>query len=110
MKILIALLLLAHLSDRPDLNSWAMSLKSSQGTPCCESDEAHALNEPDWRVSKDGHYQVFLEDDWRDVPAGSVVQGPNKYGRVLVWFVTYQDQHNHVISVYVRCFLPAAGT
>jgi hypothetical protein len=111
LKLLLTLplMLLTHLHDRPDLDAWAKGLKSAQGTPCCENDEAHALNEPDWRVTAEGHYQVFLEGGWWDVPDTAVVHEPNKYGRVLVWYVAMKDSDGHAVSVYVRCFLPAAG-
>jgi hypothetical protein len=107
--ILLGLIIPIHLPDRPDLTPWLKDLKSTSNIPCCESDEAHALDEPDWRVSAEGHYQVFLEGDWRDVPNDAVVQGPNKYGRVLVWYVVSKDTEGKVYSVYIRCFLPAAG-
>jgi hypothetical protein len=104
--ILLGLVTLVHLPDRPDLNSWVMGLRSAGGMPCCEGDEAHALSETEWRVSAEGHYQVFLEGDWRDVPDEAVVQGPNKYGRVLVWYWNVVSDHT---DVHIRCFLPAAG-
>jgi hypothetical protein len=105
-RILLAsgILLFVHLPDRPDLNNWVRGLYDNSGIPCCEGNEAHALDEPDWRVSSEGHYQVFIDNEWADVPDRAVVQGPNKYGRVLVW---YSHWAGH--PVLIRCFLPAAG-
>jgi hypothetical protein len=98
-----------HLTDRPELNEWAESLKAGNGMPCCENAEAHPLEEPEWRVNSEGHYEVFLEGAWWDVPDSAVVQGPNKYGRVLVWYAPVRDTDGKVVAVYIRCFLPAAG-
>jgi hypothetical protein len=105
-KLLLAsgIIFLVHLPDRHDLDGWVQGLKNSSGIPCCENSEAHALNEPDWRVNSEGHYEVFIDNEWADVPDSAVVQGPNKYGRVLVWYT-----HSPGFPIYVRCFLPAAG-
>jgi hypothetical protein len=34
---------------------------------------------------KDGHYRVFLEGRWIEVPDDAIVVAPNKYGRAIVW-------------------------
>jgi hypothetical protein len=107
--VLVSLIIPVHLPDRPDLTPWVSGLHNAQGTSCCENDEAHALDEPDWRVSAEGHYQVFLEGAWWIVPDSAVVQGPNKYGRVLVWYYLSYSGQDNVHTVVIRCFLPAAG-
>jgi hypothetical protein len=102
--ILAALVLFVHLAGRPDLNDWAMSLKGASGVPCCDNSEAVPLTDPDWKVSESGHYTVFVDGQWVEVPDEAIVKGPNKYGQVLVWYT-----HSPGFAVYVRCMLPAAG-
>jgi hypothetical protein len=95
----------AHIPERPDLDNWAMSLKNGGGVPCCDNGEAVPLQEPDWKVNADGHYTVFIDGEWVEVPDSAIVDGPNHYGQVLVWYT-----HSPGFPVYVRCMLPAAGT
>ena len=98
----------AHIPDRPDLDGWAMGLKTG-GISCCDGSDTIPIRDPDWKVGKEGHYEVRLEQNWFDVPDGTVIKEPNKYGQTLVWG-WWNNDINGVRTFYVRCFLPAAGT
>ena len=90
----------AHDKNRPELDSWYRSLKSGKG-PCCggPSEDATHLSELQWRTKGDG-YEVFIENEWIDVPPAAIVPVPNVDGRALVWLYHY-DGHP-----FVRCFMP----
>ena len=94
----------AHDYEHPELAPWFMSLQSRSKTPCCDGSEAQHLADVEWRT-RDGHYQVFLEGDWRDVPDTAIVDGPNRDGTALVW-TYFVDGKN----VGIRCFMPGAGS
>lgn len=93
---------LAHDHSRPELNGWYQSLQSRKG-PCCDGSEAKSLEEPQWRV-RQGHYEVYLEDEWVEVPETALVNVPNRDGRTLVW-PFHSDGHP-----VVRCFMPGSMT
>jgi hypothetical protein len=96
----------AHLADRPDLNAWAMSLKSKGGMPCCDGSDAEPIKDADWD-QVDGHYRVHVNGEWWDVADSSVVPSSNRYGGALVW--GYWSGTNDKRIFIVRCFLPGAG-
>lgn len=116
--IILALSLLwqAHDYAHPDRADWYRSLRSPGGGPCCDGDEAQHIADVDWDTTCENnnfgesrcHYRVFLHNQWTDVPAQSVVDGPNRDGSALVWEVpTYNG--NTLFSTYIRCFMPGAG-
>ena len=101
----------AHAPERPDLNGWFSALKSGAKDPCCEGSDASVLKDSDWE-SHDGHYRVFIEEKWWDVPDGAVVTGPNKFGRTLVWPIFYWNPptddrtgKRSLDRVLIRCFM-----
>jgi hypothetical protein len=113
----------AHDYQQPELKSWFMGLKNSQGTPCCDGEDAVHIEDTDWQtVCEAGtgqcHYQVRLEGRWWNVPENSVVIGPNKSGHALVWPILYRgvplpsspDGVGPVSDVAIRCFMPGTET
>lgn len=99
----------AHMADRPDLDGWFMKLKSPGGGLCCDFAEAKKIADPDWDT-KDGHYRVFLDGRWMNVPDESVVSDPNRYGPALVWPNEYTSSTGKKETYGIRCFMPGAGT
>ena len=92
----------AHLPDRPDLDSWAMSLQNGRGSICCDFTEAQDLADADWDttlVAGKPHYRVKFHEQWLIVDDESVVVAPNRYGAALAWIV-YLDG-----KPWVKCFL-----
>ncbi len=86
----------------PEMHRWFEQLRSVGGEACCALSDGNGLRDTDWR-SKDGHFQVFLENKWIDVPEDAVIKVPNRFGRPVVW-IYYEDGH-----LFVRCFMPGAG-
>jgi hypothetical protein len=92
----------AHEHSRPDLNGWFQSLRSDLG-PCCANADGNILTDNEWE-SVNGHYRVFINDRWIDVPDGAVIKSPNLYGRTMVW-PYYTSNLGEKVEVRIRCFM-----
>jgi len=90
------------------LKPWFDSLRSPGGGPCCSDADGTALKDTDWD-SKDGHYRVFIQDKWWDVPDDRVITEPNKFGRTMVWPV-YHSPYGGPMVIEIRCFMPGSMT
>ena len=91
-------------------DEWFKSLTNELGVPCCDGSDALRVEDPDWAI-KDGHYRVFLDGKWMDVPDDRVVQAPNIVGPAFVWpgVSAGDDEGGGGGEPYIRCFLPGAG-
>lgn len=94
----------AHFPDRPDLNNWFAGLTSKKGM-CCSFADGVALTDIQWDITNDGHYRVFLDNQWVRVPDDAVLTEPNRYGQAVVW--PYRGPEP---GIQIRCFMPGAGT
>ena len=90
----------AHDHERPELNKWYGSLRSSKG-PCCDGSDAKRVDDAEWEI-KDGYYRVRIDGEWVDVPNEAVVGGLNRAGHTMVW-PYYEDDHPKA-----RCFMPGS--
>ena|SRR5215469_8520324 len=88
------------------LKPWFESLHSKSG-PCCADADGMTLKDVDWDT-KDGHYRVFVENKWWDVPDEAVIKEPNRVGRTIVWpiYVWKEDK----LQLKIRCFMPGTMT
>lgn len=103
---------LAHARDdgryaNSPLKPWFESLRSKSG-PCCADADGMTLKDVDWDT-KDGHYRVFVEGKWWDVPDEAVIKEPNRDGRTIVWPI-YVWSENKLQTVKIRCFMPGTMT
>ena len=107
--VLIALLFSVHISPARDLDGryassplhdWFNHLASGKGL-CCSLADGESVADPDWRSAGD-HYQVYLDGDWRDVPADALITEPNRDGRTMVWPMRFEGQ------ITIRCFMPGS--
>lgn len=98
----------AHDHEHPELNSWYERLTNENGTSCCDGSDAKRVDDADWdtKSGADGnvHYRVKIDGEWVDVPDQSVIRGPNRAGRTMVW-PYYIDGHPRA-----RCFAPGSMT
>jgi hypothetical protein len=111
--VVIALWIITYVSAYPrDLDGrfaqnpykdWFNSLASGKGL-CCSFADGLTIQDVDWRT-KDGHYQVWINQQWIDVPDNALVHDRNRFGPAVVW--PYQDVDG---TTKIRCFLPGAGT
>ena len=84
------------------LKQWFDSLASKKGL-CCSDADGTALSDVDWE-SKDGHYRVWLDGAWHDVPDDAVITVPNRAGKTIVWPM------RGVFGLAIRCFIPGPMT
>jgi hypothetical protein len=89
------------------LKPWFESLRSKSG-PCCADADGMALKDVDWDT-KDGHYRVFIEGKWWDVPDEAVIREPNRDGRTIVWPI-YVWSERKLQALKIRCFMPGTMT
>ncbi len=94
-------------ADSP-LKPWFNGLKSGMGL-CCSFADGKRLEDVDWDT-KDGHYRVYLESKWIDVPNNAVVTVPNKFGPAVVWPLEYVDKTGNKQTYGIQCFMPGSGT
>jgi hypothetical protein len=85
------------------LKPWFESLHSKRGL-CCADADGMTLKDVDWD-SKDGHYRVFVEGTWWDVPEDAVIKEPNQDGRTIVWPI-YVWSESKLQALKIRCFMP----
>jgi len=90
----------AHDPEHPELNGWYESLHSSKGA-CCDGSDAKRVDDADWE-SKDGHYRVYIDGEWWDVPDEAVITEPNRIGRTMVWPI------RGYLGMTIRCFMPGS--
>src|ERR1700692_3381888 len=86
------------------LHAWFETLHSGKG-PCCADADGTVVIDSDWQ-SKDGHYRVFIEDKWWDVPNEAVITEPNRDGRTIVWPIRSWQGGN--VDIVIRGFMPGS--
>lgn len=84
------------------LKEWFDGLKSGKG-PCCSDADGNVVKDADWQ-SSEGHFRVFIEDEWVAVDDDAVITVPNLFGRTMVWPI-HKDG-----KPVVRCFMPGPMT
>lgn len=90
-----------HDHSNPERNDWLKSLHAKNKTWCCNGDDYDTID--DWET-KGGGYRVKFRGTWFDVPAGAIVDGPNKAGDALLWM------NKGTFGISVRCFMPGSMT
>ena len=91
------------------LQPWFESLRNKAGLYCCAEADGHPLDEAEWDI-KDNNYRVLLQGKWTVVPGDTVILGPNKLGKAIVWFQHPGDlAWGGDISTPILCFIPGSG-
>jgi hypothetical protein len=88
------------------LHDWFAGLESHYG-PCCSYADGVTITDAQWDI-KDGHYRVYIYNQWVPVPDDAVVVEKNIYGQAVVWpFTSFETKDGQVqVTINVRCFLP----
>jgi hypothetical protein len=89
-----------------DIREWFNGLHSQGHGPCCSFADGLSIEDPDWRITTAGTYQVYYQQKWRDVPPDAVVKGANRVGHAVLWPV----QFGGGAVITIRCFLPGSET
>lgn len=115
----------AHDHNRPDMDMWFRSLSSVGRGPCCTGEDGIQVKDVDWKTDTEGcevttvgneqdnpvgHMCVRLDKRWFLVPDRAIVEMPNRLGPAIVWPVWYGDSEDAHKNLFIRCFLPGAGT
>lgn len=86
------------------LKPWFDSLKSKNGTPCCDTTDGLRLEDVDWDT--DGtHFRVRIDGQWYNVPEEARIDQPNRLGPAIVW-----PFKNQAGKIEIRCFIAGALT
>lgn len=113
MRTLLALMMAlavttAHARDNgqwgavsPEIREWFNGLVNQQGGQCCSFADGVSIDDPDWRATPKGTYQVFYREQWRDVPPEGLIRGANRIGHAVLWPVDYPNG-----EILIRCFMP----
>jgi hypothetical protein len=92
----------------PEIKKWIEQLKNNRGESCCSNADGYDVQYD----TKDGHYRVYLHDEWHVVPDYAVLTTPNRLGAARVWYMstwTVPDKDGkQKASVRIYCFLPSA--
>jgi hypothetical protein len=120
MRAILAALLFASLIDiapardngqwadqPPEIRRWFQGLSNQQGGQCCSFADGVSIEDPDWRITPTGTYQVFYREQWRDVPATALIKGANRIGHAVLWPI---DSVSGGGVVIIRCFMPGSET
>ena len=90
----------------PDLHDWFEHQTSHDGKRlCCSIADGVVLKEEEWRT-RNGVYQVRIQDQWRDVPKDAIVDpgnGTNPLGKPIVW---YRHLSGYEGEPTIDCFCP----
>jgi hypothetical protein len=90
------------------LQPWFETLRNKAGLYYCLKADGHPLDESQWDI-KDNNYRVFLKGAWTVVPNDTVVSGPNRLGKAIVWL-----QHPGELAwggdttTPILCFIPGS--
>lgn len=84
----------------PETKAWFESLKDKNGIGCCDTSDGTRVEDPDWRVTDTGRYEIKIGDRWFLIPPEAVLDGNNRVGFAIVW----------IAGGKIRCFLPGSGT
>lgn len=93
---------LAH-QDGADPNAAFYRGLSANGINCCDMKDCRPTDS--WAVTKDGHYQVKIGNEWAVVNDAQVIRQPNPTGMAIE---CHSDKFG-TSGVWIRCFLPSSG-
>jgi hypothetical protein len=85
------------------LKAWFDSLTNKRGGSCCSLADGIAIADVDGR-SKDGHYEVFVDSGWQEVPDYAVITEPNRAGKTMLWRIP------SITGPQIQCFMPGPMT
>jgi hypothetical protein len=88
--------------DSP-LHKWFELQHNMNGGLCCSEYDGHILEDDEWRITKDGKYQVLVMNVWYDIEPWQYrnpVGGPNPTGHAIAWWLINDS------GVHIYCFTP----
>jgi hypothetical protein len=93
----------SHDREHPENDKCLADLENKSGQKCCDGTDAERVDNAEWDAKR-GHYVVFLEGEWVEVPDNALIAGGKGCpGPTRVW-TGHLNGHP-----YPRCFAPGAG-
>ena len=81
----------AHIRDHPEWNEVLSASRNQNNGECCGLGDAHLVEFDDWRLTRDGAYEVYLLGQWRRVEGWQITTNMvNPTGKAIVWYATVQ--------------------
>jgi hypothetical protein len=93
---------------RDPLQPWFESLRNKVEQYCCAKADGRRLDEGEWDI-KDNHYRVLLQGKWTVVPDDTLLLGPNRFGKAIVWLESPGEPWGGNTSIPILCFMPGSG-
>jgi hypothetical protein len=93
-----------YAQSSPEIRNWFNGLHSKNGL-CCSFADGVSIDDPDWRITTSGSYQVFYQGTWYDVPSDALIQGNNRVGHAVLWPLQIG-----ATVLKIRCFMPGSET
>lgn len=90
-----------HAQASPEIRDWVRGLKDRNGHGCCNTADGFPAEEVEWSATAGG-YSVVIEGQRYPVPPAALLDGPNKIGRAMVWWIRLSPGG----SILIRCFIP----
>jgi hypothetical protein len=87
----------------PQQKQWFKSVQDAAGISCCSVADGHPITTYEKRA--DGHYWIWFDHEWRQVPDHAVRKSPNPVGVAVAWFYVFMAG-----PWGIRCFVPAPET
>lgn len=85
----------------PEIREWVRGLKDRNGVGCCDTADGFPAEEVEWSAERGG-YSVVIEGQRHPVPPAALLDGPNKLGRAMVWWIRLTPGG----TILIRCFIP----
>jgi hypothetical protein len=87
----------------PEQKQWFKGVQDAGGIACCSVADGYPISTYEKRP--DGHYWIWFEHEWRQVPDYAVRNAPNPVGIAVAWFYVFMSG-----PWVIRCFVPASET
>ena len=99
----------AHVPGHEEWNDVLSASKNRYHGPCCGPGDAHLVEFDDWRLTRNGEYEVRIRELWRSVEHWKVTTNEvNPTGKAIVWYATQPrwegDTASNIVIIY--CFKP----
>ena len=83
----------------PEVKAWVKGLRNKSGGGCCDTADGYPA-EAEWDVGA-SKFRVRIDGKWLDVPENAILDGPNKLGYAMVWYIA-----DDVGQPMIICFIP----
>src|SRR5690348_13467672 len=77
----------AHVPGHDEWSDVLSASKNQVNGECCGLGDAHLVEFDDWRLTKNGGYEVYIRGQWRSVANWKLTTNAmNPTGKAIVWY------------------------